>query len=370
MAEFARILAALMSLYFPWGWPLPVITPTPLPAATRTATSLPTTTRTFTVPPTVTRTPTAQPTATRTPQPVATLPSTQTNPLAIAIGGLPPAQKLPSAFLIYPLVRASGTQETLIEIMNLTSATVSVHCTYIRATITSQNTSCSETDFYVNLTAQQPMAWRASTGQSGNGARIAPPFLGEGTLKCVVAARANDLTSHNALQGRAILSQAGQTVGYDASAFRRLSAGRYDGTIALDGVTYEQCPDRLHFNALSSQSGSDSELILVPCTDDLENGVPGSAIIQYAVINEFEQQFSASTPVRCFDRRNFSTVSALRKSSTGTDTLHVVVRPVGDPVVGLVLDKFTVPGSGALSVSANNPYFEGGRSAYVNIPQF
>lgn len=359
MAEFARILAALLSMYFPWGWPLPVITPTPRPMVTKT--------RTLTRTPTRTATP--QPTPTITPRPIATLPVVPSNPLAVAITGAPPAQKLPSAFLIYPLIRASQTQQTLIEMMNLSSATVSVHCTYTTVFISSQVTSCGETDFFVTLTAQQPLAWKATTGMTGNGNRVAPPFFGEGTLKCVVQARSNDLTAHNALQGRAILSQTGQTVGYDASAFRRLSPGPFNGIIEMDGVTYEQCPDRLHFNALSSQSGSDSELILVPCSDDLENGQPGSTTIQYAVINEFEQQFSASTPVKCFDRRNFSSISALRKSSTGTDTLHVVVRPVADPVVGLVLDKFTVPG-GALSVSSNNPYFEGGRSATVILPQF
>jgi len=363
MAEFARILAALLSMYFPWGWPLPVITPTPRPVA-KTAT------RTATLTRTPTRTSTPQPTPTLTPRPIATLPVVPSNPLAVAVTGAPPAQKLPSAFLIYPLIRTSATQETLVEIMNLTAATVTVHCTYTRATFSGQTVSCNETDFYVNLTAQQPVAWKARTGSNGNGARVAPPFLGEGTLNCVVQARGSDLNSHNALQGRAILSQSGQTVGYDASAFRRLSAGPFSGVIELDGVHYEQCPDRLHFNALSSQPGSDSEMVLVPCSHDFENGHPGSSVIQYAVINEFEQQFSASTPVKCFDRRNFSTISALRKSSTGTDTLHVVVRPVGDPVVGLVLDKFAVPGSGALSVSSNNPYFEGGRSATVTLPQF
>jgi len=360
MAEFARILAALLSMYFPWGWPLPVITPTPRPTVKRTATL----TRT----PTRTSTPT--PTPTSTPKPIATLPVTQSNLLAISVTGAPPAQKLPSAFLIYPLIRVSPTQETLVEMMNLSFATVSVHCAYTTVSITAQTTNCSETDFFVTLTSQQPIKWRASTGTSGNGVRIAPPFSGEGTLKCVVRARTSDLSAHNALQGRAILSQTGQTVGYDASAFRRLSPGSFTGVVQMDGVTYEQCPDRLHFNALASQSGSDSELILVPCSDDLENGISGSTTIQYAVINEFEQQFSASTPVKCFDRRNFSSISALRKSSTGTDTLHIVVRPVTDPVVGLILDKFTVPGSAALSVSANNPYFEGGRSATFNIGQF
>lgn len=363
MAEFARILAALLSMYFPWGWPLPVVTPTPRPVA-KTAT------RTVTLTRTPTRTPTPQPTPTNSPRPIATLPIVPSNPLAVAITGAPPAQKLPSAFLIYPLIRVSQTQETLVEMMNLTSATVRVHCTYTNATFRSQTVSCSETDFYVSLTAQQPVAWKASTGLGGDGKRLAPPFFGEGTLSCVVESRFSDLGSHNALQGRAILSQTGQTVGYDASAFRRLSPGPFNGIIELNGITYEQCPDRLHFNALSSQAGSDSELILAPCSHDFENGVPGSSTIQYAVINEFEQQFSASTPVKCFDRRNFSSISALRKSSTGTDTLHVVVRPVGDPVVGLVIDKFTVPGSNALSVSANNPYFEGGRSATVTLPQF
>jgi hypothetical protein len=278
--------------------------------------------------------------------------------------GVPPAQKLPSAFLIYPLVRVSPTEETRVELMNLTAATVWVECFYV------SSLTCNEVGFSVWLTANQPVAWTASTGAGGNGSRIAPPFTGDGELKCVVVPSTPDLSSHNALQGRALVSgPAGQTVGYSAIAFRRLTPGDFTGSIPLDGATYEQCPDRLHFQALSSQPGvPDSELVLVPCSQDLVTQQPSTANIQIAVINELEQRFSGSTGVKCFNRLSFSSVPALRRNTVGTDTAHVIVRGTDVPVVGLVIDRFLVPGSGAVSVSSNEPNLEGGRSAGVNLP--
>ena len=400
MAEFARIFAALLALYLRGNTSFPslfsAVTPSATATRTRTVTARPTSsplppspvpTSTATPPFTVTRTTTATPTAsltasaTNTPIPTFTNTAIPTNtpvptrppaPTAVSVqpdlfgatlAGTPPAQKLASAFLIYPLIRASATQDTRIELMNLSAATVSLQCFYVTGV------DCNEVGFFLSLTGSQPVAWKASTGMSGNGARLAPPFTGEGELKCVVAARSPDLASHNALQGRALLSDiSGQTIGYNASAFRRLSPGVFSGEVDLDGVTYEQCPDRLHFNALSSRAGSDSEIVLVPCSEDLVNQRASTSTIQYAVINEFEQQFSASTPLSCFEHRRFSTISALRKSATGTDNLHVIVRSIDVPVVGLVIDKFTVPGSAALSVSSNEPYLDGGRSAIVYLP--
>ena len=136
----------------------------------------------------------------------------------------------------------------------------------------------------------------------------------------------------------------------------------------LDGSQYEECPDRLHFQALASQSGSNSELILVPCDEDLLNLNPASTPVQFAVFNEFEQQLSGAIDLTCYSRRNFSTIPALRKSSAGTDTIHMIVRGVEVPVVGLVIDRFTVPGSGAAAAASNNPYLEGGRSATILLP--
>jgi hypothetical protein len=325
---------------------------TPVPTHTRTV-PVPTATKTSTVPATSTPTATPSPGAQRS----------ESDPTGFEVIGVPPAQKLPSALLIYPLVQASATQETLIEMLNLTASTVRVQCFYVRSV------TCNEVDFFLTLTANQPIAWKASTGAGGSGRRLAPPFSGEGELKCVVLPSSPDVSAHNALQGRALVSDAaGQTVGYSAIAFRRLSSGDFTGVVALDGVEYEQCPERLHFNVLTSQSGSDSEIVLVPCEQDLLNQIASSTTVQFAVISELEQQLSGATSVRCFDHRRFSALGFLRRSTVGTDTAHIIVRGIDVPVVGLVIDRFTVPGSNALSTSANEPYLEGGRSATINLP--
>ena len=348
-------------------------TATPSATLTDTTTKVPTGTPTTTPPPTATLTDTATkvPTGTPTTAPPSTATATSApvdsssapDPTGFDVVGAPPAQTLPSALLIYPLIQASATQDTRVEIMNLTNAPVSVNCFYV-ASVT-----CNEIGFFLTLTANQPVSWMASTGASGHGARVAPPFTGEGELKCVVTTQSSALSSHNALQGRAIVSDStGQTVGYAAIAFRRLAPGPFTGEVSLDGVTYEQCPDRLHFNVLTSQAGSDSELILVPCSEDLEGQVASRTVILFSVINELEQPFSGAALVNCFDHRRFSTVAPLHRSTVGTDTAHVIVRANDVPVVGLVIDRFTVPGSSALSTSSNEPYLEGGRSATLIVP--
>jgi hypothetical protein len=250
--------------------------------------------------------------------------------------------------------------------LNLSSSTVTVECFYV------SSGTCNETGYTVTLTGNQPVLWIASTGMNGNGAHLAPPFTGDGELKCTVVPPygTGDPSSYNALQGRAlVLNTSGQTIGYSAIAFRRLSAGAFSGEIDLDGVTYEQCPDRLHFDVLTSQATSNSEFVLVPCSEDLENQLPSGTNVQLSVINEFEQDFSGSTSVTCFNRFSFSSVSVLRQSSVGTDTAHVIVRGVNVPVIGLVIESFTIPGSGGnVSVSSNDPNLEGGRSATIYLP--
>lgn len=250
--------------------------------------------------------------------------------------------------------------------MNLTGSRVAVECFYV------SSGTCNEIGFSLSLTPNQPVSWMASTGANGTGGRIASPFFGDGELKCVVVPSTPDagLSSYNALQGRALMSDTGgQMVGYSAIAFRRLSPGDFTGVVSLDGITYEQCPDRLHFNVLANQPGSDSDLVLVPCSQDFVSQLPSSANVQLAVVNEFEQRFSGATIVTCFNRLRFSSLSlsALRRSVVGSDTAHLVVRGTDVPVVGLVIDRFTIPGSGALSTSSNDPYLEGGRSATINL---
>jgi len=248
--------------------------------------------------------------------------------------------------------------------MNLTAAPVSIQCFYVTSV------TCNEIGFFTSLTANQPIEWMVSTGMSTSSGRLAPPFSGEGELKCVVNTQNSDPSAHNALQGRAILSDAsGETIAYAASAFRRLSPGGFTGDIPLDGFTYEQCPDRLHFHALASTTSSstqDSELILVPCSEDLVNQVASSTGVQLVVINEFEQRLSGGLSMKCFDRRPFNAISPLRYNAAGSDTVHLIVRATDVPVVGLVIDRFNAGSD--ISASTNDPYLEGGRSAIVNLP--
>ncbi|HUI24518.1 MAG TPA: hypothetical protein VL403_00425 [Candidatus Kryptonia bacterium] len=352
--------------------PRPTRTDTAIPTATftRTITSTPTQSGT----PTDTRTARPTPTFTSTVDPAATSTPQALDALGLAaIVGTGPAQKLPSALLVYPLVEADNggnPRDTRVEMVNLTSAGVTVTCAYI------DSTTCGEIDFGVFLTANQPLSWMVSQGfRSGFSGTAIPPFRGSGELKCAVVPSRPDLDAHNALQGRALVSNVSptpapgltagpETVGYTAIGFRRLTPGDFSGVFDLDGVTYEQCPQRLHFHVLANQPGSNSELLLVPCTENVLFGAT-STQISIRAINEFEESLSASVSLQCTVRRRFSTISAL--NNLGTDTAHLIAQGVDVPVIGLVIDRFNGV-SNAPSVSANEPYLEGGASAVVQLP--
>lgn len=356
----------------------PTATSSATPTATLTRTATFTGTATFTV--TQTRTPSntrmPQPTSTFTVMILASPTPTAGGVDALglaAIVGNPPAQTLPSALLIYPLVQADSggnPRDTRVEIVNLTSSSVNVTCAYINSS------SCGETDFSLQLTANQPVSWMVSQGYvSFTSGTAVPPFLGSGELECAVIPALPDLTSQNALQGRALVSNVSptpapgltggpETVGYTAIGFQRLTPGDFTGEFDLDGVTYEQCPQRLHFHVLASQPGSNSELLLVPCTQNVLVGAT-STQVSIRVINEFEQELSASVSLQCALRSRFSTISAL--NNLGTASAHLVVQGVNVPVIGLVIDRFNGL-SNAPSVSANEPYLDGGASAVIQLP--
>ena len=159
--------------------------------------------------------------------------------------GLPPAQKLASAFVIFPYIVTSTTQDTRVELMNMSDQPIDLQCFYVR------QSDCIEVGFFVSLTANQPLSWLANDGANNPLTFSAvPPFDGVGELKCAVAADRPELSAHNVLQGRVLIYDniSGETVGYDAIGFQKLSPGAYTGVINLDGFTYESCPDRLHFH--------------------------------------------------------------------------------------------------------------------------
>jgi len=282
-----------------------------------------------------------------------------------ADAGSPPDQRLPSALLQYPFIvveDGGATRDTRVELVNLTSRQLQVQCFYVQSPL------CRETDFFVTLTPNQPLSWLASRGTSNPLTWTAvPPFFGTGELKCAVLPSQPEIDAHNAIQGRAMVFGAdGQTLAYGAVGFRRLSAGEFSPVLPLDGETYAQCPDELHFAFVASDEGSDSEIVLVPCSQDLENLRPTTTTVLFRVINEFEETLSAALTFTCFDHRPLQKISPVfTRDTLGSLTGHLVVRAAEEPVVGLLIDQFT---DGALSTSANEPFLRGGRSATVRLP--
>jgi hypothetical protein len=281
----------------------------------------------------------------------------------------PPAQRLPSALLVFPYIEASGDRDTRIELLNLSGDGQLLNCFFI----TTSNKACNEIGFFVSLTPYQPLAWLASEGLSDTfSGSAAPPFFGTGELKCVVVAPRPELQFHNTMQGRVtVFGSSGDTVSYDAVGFQRLTDGDFTNVVSLDGVTYAQCPDKLHFQVLADQPTAVppalSDLILVPCSEDLLTQVPTSTTVQFLVTNEFEQSFSTSIGISCFDRRHLSDITAaLTRATAASDTLHLYVRGTSVPLIGLVIDA--VPFRGNVGTAGNEPSLQGGRSATVVFP--
>jgi hypothetical protein len=341
--------------------------------ATRTITRIATSTRTPSRTTTSTRTATAThpPTTTPSPRPTSTPFPTVSSGGQIAFdvaAGVPPAQKLASAFVVFPYLVTTAPKDTRIELMNMSSQPVQLQCFYVR------QTDCVEIGFFVTLSGNQPLSWSAHDGTFNPLTFTAVPpldtFGGIGELKCAVATDLPDLSAHNVLQGRAIVvdTVSGATVGYGAVGFQRLSPGSYTGEVDLDGFTYESCPDRLHFQVLTTQSGGPiSTLITVPCAEDLLNQTPTQSVVQLAIVNEFEQVFSSSYHLACFSSLSFSALSTLSHSVTGSDSAHLIVRGVSSPLIGLVIDRFSGQNN-TVHTTANEPFLEGGRTSTVIFP--
>ena len=276
-------------------------------------------------------------------------------------------QRLPSAVLIYPLIVVDGggqTTDTRVELVNLSSGQVSLDCTYVPAD------TCSGFDFHVMLTPNQPISWLASRG-TFNGGTAVPPFSSTGELKCIVEPQNESVSSHNTIQGRAAVFGAdGQTIGYSSVGFLRLTDGPLTNEIDLDGVTYTQCPDKQHFVFLASDPAdpaAQSELVIAPCSEDLENLNPATTIVQLLIFNEFEEVFSSSTNVTCSLRRTLLQINNVFSANTlGSPTGHLIVQGVQSPILAMLVDRFRTPPAPA--TAGNEPALEGGRSAEILLP--
>lgn len=258
--------------------------------------------------------------------------------------------------------------------------------------------SWQETDFRVVLTAGQPIEWVASQGlsdsdlplprgvcvrnptrqcgsdadcnpfpggtctQSNAGTRIPPvpddPFIGE--LRCIAIDPQGNPIPRNDLKGEGqVVTVTGNDGAVGTIDIAGYNAIGIQATGASDGVAnqltlgpgrsgeYNGCPNYLivdHFfdGAANPVPGTaatvGTNLVLVPCSTDYLRQIPGLAVAQYLVFNEFEQRFSTSRAVRCYQDIPLSRIDTANSarsiwnvSVAGTLTGQTRVNPIGVP---------------------------------------
>lgn len=301
-------------------------------------------------------------------------------------------------------------------------------------------------DFPLMLTQNQPVGWMASAGLTragvcsggdrtglecdldaectGGGScetltvgEVPPrsPGVFVGELKCwqveqIFVNDAPTLTllpiNRNDIVGRATIYDVNLT-SLDARAYNAIGipavgtpgAVQNDATLCLGATTgsaecpaaeYAQCPSVLvldHFFDSANVAPAttvNTEVTFVPCTENLENGIPpGISTLQFLVFNEFEQRFSASTRVQCFREVQLSNIdrfpgqeasSIFNVGVQGTLTGQTRIRPVagsetdaGHGVLAIA-EEFRVPAEGATKSSAFNLNYIGtnaGRGDFI-----
>jgi hypothetical protein len=318
-----------------------------------------------------------------------------------------------------------GRVDTLIRISNTSDTPISMWCFYVDVTPQCSNLSGSclepitctgicqqywqETDFRVNLTARQPVAWLASQGatlcaeggssdvpclplsqtgqigfmgQTNDGSRIHPvpedPFVGE--LKCVAVDADFLPIERNDLAGEVEIVRSNPD-GVDVDAYNAIgiqaTAGvrnNGDNTLVIGGpnAEYDGCPSILildHFfdGADDPVSGQEvtTGLTLVPCTEDFLTQNPITTSVQFLVFNEFEQRFSTGRLVQCIQDLKISNIDVRGNPDRSIFSAAVAGTLTGQTRIQGVPDDDTAHGHTLLGVAEE--FRAGGGTAAFNL---
>ncbi len=273
----------------------------------------------------------------------------------------------PGSIIIFPKIASSSSEETIIQLSNAAGTPAELRCFYVNGAPSEDSGPpvWSITDFQLKLTALQPTVWTAGVGLPAIPPDDRPPglypgpvppvgdaFLGE--LRCIVVNANESPVSRNVLTGEAtIVDRAtGAVRKYQATALRGLPGNNGDNTLLLNDGEYTSCPRILLMNhffegAPDPVSGAplQTTLTLVPCSVDFEGSTPGSASVQFTVINELELRFSASIEVVCFASVTLTQISRPVFDYAIQGTL------VGQTRIRAIVDGDTLHGHAILGVA-------------------
>lgn len=313
-----------------------------------------------------------------------------------------------SSILIFPKVVFDGSRDTLIQISNTSNSMAHAHCFYVNAApFCTGNGDCTldtctgqclpqwqEVDFHIWLTKQQPTSWAVGLGRLafpsddqcrsdylhperdnsecyGSGldpGRIPPvslPFQGE--IKCIEVDPSGAPISGNHLKGEAtIVTRDGDTSKHNAVGIIGLDANNGDNTLCLggelstsceSGAEYNACPAALIVNHFADRADNPmfgptstvrTELTLVPCSENFETQTPARLVVQFAMTNEFELGFSASTTVECWGNFFLDEINPVfGVAALGSRLVQTRVRPATSAqstIVGVIEEYHTLDG--------------------------
>jgi hypothetical protein len=223
-----------------------------------------------------------------------------------------------ASILLFPRIIADGSRDTVVQVANLSNGSVHVLCSYVNAA----STSWQSFDFRFALGAGRPTHWSAAAGRAPDEGQdsvdipaAAAPFRGE--LICVQVGVDGAPLSGDDLVGEATVIDLGTggVAGYAAAGLRSMGFNDEDGFLCIGGESGEHCPVGPEYEACPAEwmlsvpaEGAPDEqfgagaavatrLTVAPCSQDLQDALPGAVTILVAVVNELGQQFTASLPV-------------------------------------------------------------------------
>jgi hypothetical protein len=332
-----------------------------------------------------------------------------------------------TALLIWPDIKyapemGDDSVDTVIQISNTSAEPILAHCFYENANSHCTNngqvcegptdccnssTGCGiclpgwlETDFRVRLTPRQPLGWTASQGltqfplpggpgrtgpdgSSNAGSRIPPvaevPYTG--ALKCIAINDDGTPSDRNVLKGESTHVYAnGDAAKHNAIGIEAIEgAVNDDNELILGGgeAEYNGCSNILIVNHMFDlgihpaiddiDAESLTNIVLVPCTQDLLRQIPGRAVVQFLVYNEFEQRFSTSRTADCKADWRLSEIdttdpqrSIFSAGVAGTLVGQSRLNPIGSGFVGIANEL--VDGEVYYSRSSFNINLQGDRA--------
>jgi hypothetical protein len=327
-----------------------------------------------------------------------------------------------AAILIWPdvVTSANFNTDTLIQVSNTSQEAVLLHCFYENANshcsnapglVCEEGSDCCtsegcgrcvpgwlETDFRVRLTPRQPLGWLASegisqfplTGQplsvgpdgsSNAGSRVPPVPEDEltGALKCIVINDDGTPSDRNVIKGESTLivldePQPIQVSKHNAVGVQAIQgAVNDDRELVLGGPEpeYNGCANFIILNHFFDQVENpvtgdqmSTRLVLVPCTEDFLRQIPGEAVVQFIVYNEFEQRFSTSRTAECKFESELSlldTTDPLRSifsaGVSGTVTGQSRLNPIGSGLIAVADETYRDSGA----IASFNVHYQGDR---------